>query len=191
MSALKLDPGCSALVLVDYQARLMPSIAGGEAAVAEAVFLARVAVALGVPVVGTEQNPQGLGPNVADVRALCERTLPKMHFDAAADGLVDALRAGARPLTQVVVAGCEAHVCLLQTALGLMAAGLRVAVVPDACGSRRPSDKALAMQRLLGAGAVLVSAEMVAFEWLRTCRSPQFKAVLQLIKQRPLPAAPA
>ena len=190
MSAMKLDPGCGALVLVDYQARLMPSIVGGEAAVAEAVFLARVARALGVPVLGTEQNPPGLGPNVDGVRALCERTLSKMHFDAAADGLVDALRASGRPLTQVLVAGCEAHVCLLQTALGLVAAGLQVAVVPDACGSRRASDKALAMQRLQLAGATLVSAEMVAFEWLQTCRSPHFKAVLQLIKDRLLPAAP-
>ena len=191
MSALQLDPACAALVLVDYQARLMPSIAGGEAAVAEAVFLARVARVLGVPVLGTEQNPQGLGPNVAAVRDLCESTLPKMHFDATVDGLAAALRAGGRPLAQVVVAGCEAHVCLLQTALGLLAAGLQVAVVPDACGSRRPSDKLLAMQRLQQAGATLVSAEMVAFEWLHSCRSPHFKAVLQLIKGRPLPASPA
>ena len=191
MSAMKLDPGCGALVLVDYQARLMPSIWGGEAAVAEAVFLARVARALGVPVVGTEQNPTGLGPNVAEVRALCARTLPKMHFDATADGLLDALRGDGRPLAQVVVAGCEAHVCLMQTALGLLAAGLQVAVVPDGCGSRRPSDKLLSMQRLQRAGATLMSAEMVAFEWLQSCSSPHFKAVLQLIKQRPLPAAPA
>ena len=191
MSAMQIDRGRSALVLVDYQARLMPSIAGGDTAVAEAVFLARVACALGVPVVGTEQNPQGLGPNVAEMRALCEYTLPKMHFDATADGLADALRSGRPWLTQVVVAGCEAHVCLLQTALGLLAAGLQVAVVPDACASRRPADKALAMQRLLHSGATLVSAEMVAFEWLRSCRSPQFKAVLQLVKDRPLlPAAP-
>lgn len=189
MNATPLDPARSALVLVDYQARLMPSIAGGESAVAEAVFLAHVAQVLGVPVIGTEQNPLGLGPNVAQVRALCGSTLPKMHFDGVADGLVDALRAGGRPLSQVVVAGCEAHVCLMQTTLGLIAAGLQVAVVPDACGSRRPSDKSLAMQRLQLAGATLVSAEMVAFEWLRTCQSPHFKAVLQLIKQRPLQAA--
>jgi nicotinamidase-related amidase len=173
-------------VLVDYQARLMPSIAGGDAAVAEAVFLAQVAQELGVPVLGTEQNPLGLGPNVAQVRALCRTTLAKMHFDAAADGLVAALRAEGRPVQEVVIAGCEAHVCLMQTALGLIAAGLQVAVVPDACDSRRPSDKALAMQRLQQAGAVLVSSEMVAFEWLSSCKAPGFKAVLRLIKDRPL-----
>ena len=183
---MKLDRECSALVLVDYQGRLMPAIAGGEAAVREAVFLARVARAVGVPVLGTEQNPQGLGPNVEAVRACCEQTLPKMHFDATADGLVELLGATGRPPQQVVVAGCEAHVCLLQTALGLLAAGLQVVVVPDACGSRSPADKALAMRRLERSGATLVCGEMVAFEWLRSCRDEHFKAVLQLVKERPV-----
>lgn len=185
---MKLDRERSALVLVDYQGRLMPAIAGAEAAVREAVFLARLARAVGVPVLGTEQNPQGLGPNVEAVRALCAQTLPKMHFDAAADGLVALLRAPGRPLEQVVVAGCEAHVCLLQTALGLLAAGLQVAVVPDACGSRRPADKALAMRRLEHSGATLVCSEMVVFEWLRSCRDEHFKAVLELVKARPIGA---
>ena len=183
---MKLDRECSALVLVDYQGRLMPAIAGGEAAVREAVFLARVARAVGVPVLGTEQNPQGLGPNVEAVRACCEQTLPKMHFDATADGLVELLGGTGRPPQQVVVAGCEAHVCLLQTALGLLAAGLQVVVVPDACGSRSPADKALAMRRLERSGATLVCGEMVAFEWLRSCRDEHFKAVLQLVKERPV-----
>ena len=87
---------------------------------------------------------------------------------------------------QVVVAGCEAHVCLLQTALGLLRAGRRVWVVAPACGSRRSADHALAMQRLSQAGATLVSSEMVLFEWLADCRHPQFKPVLQLVKDVPL-----
>jgi len=182
---MKLDRECSALVLVDYQGRLMPAIAGGEAAVREAVFLAQLARAVGVPVLGTEQNPQGLGPNVEAVRAWCDQTIPKMHFDATADGLVELLGATGRPPKQVVVAGCEAHVCLLQTALGLLAAGLQVAVVPDACGSRRPEDKALAMRRLEHSGATLVCSEMVAFEWLRTCEHGRFRQVLDLLKEAP------
>ena len=191
---MMLERAKSVLVLVDYQSRLMPSIHGGEAAVAEAVFLARAARALGVPVVGTEQNPAGLGPNVDEVRALCEPTLAKTHFDAVADGLTHTLQAAQRArggelgheLGQVVIAGCEAHVCLMQTALGLLASGLRVMVVADACGSRRPADKELAMQRLARADATLVGAEMVVFEWLRTCQAPEFRAVLQLVKDRPV-----
>jgi nicotinamidase-related amidase len=173
----------SALVLVDYQHRLMPQIHGGAEAVALGVKLGRVAQLLGVPVLGTEQNPRGLGPNGDAVRALCQHTLSKMHFDACEDGLVDLLRATRQPApTNVVVAGCEAHVCLMQTALGLLRAGFTVWVVADACGSRLASNHALAMQRLRGAGAQVVSFEMVAFEWLRTCENPQFKPVLQVLK---------
>ena len=187
---MKLVRERSALVLVDYQGRLMPAIADGQAAVQEAVLLARLARTVGVPVLGTEQNPQGLGPNVEEVRALCGQTVPKMHFDATADGLLEGLAATGQPVDEVVVAGCEAHVCLTQTVLGLLAAGLHVAVVPDACGSRRPADKALAMNRLERAGATLVCSEMVAFEWLRSCKDLHFKAVLALIKQRPVDGRP-
>jgi nicotinamidase-related amidase len=180
-----LDSARSALVLVDYQSRLMPAIHGGEEAIRHAVYLARVARAIGIPVVGTEQNPRGLGPNDERVRALCDSTVGKMHFNACGDGLVEALRADGREVGEVVVAGCESHVCMMQTALGLVEKGLRVFVVPAACGSRRPEDKALAMQRLAQAGVGLVSGEMVAFEWLHTCEHPRFKEVLGLVKELP------
>lgn len=181
-----LERARSALVLVDYQGKLMPAIAGGRAAMDEAVFLAQVARALHVPVVGTEQNPRSLGLNDPSIRALCDHTLPKMHFGACADGLVERLRSLGREVTQVVVAGCETHVCLLQTALGLADAGLQVAVAPGACGSRRRDDHMLALQRLQQAGITLVNSEMVAFEWLGACNHPQFKHVLELIKSRPV-----
>jgi nicotinamidase-related amidase len=171
----------STLVLVDYQARLMPAIHDGERVVAEALRLAEIARLLEVPVLGTEQNPVGLGPNVEALRQHCARTLPKMHFDACEDGLLDAI--GEAP--EVVIAGCEAHVCLLQTALGLLRAGREVAVVAPACGSRQPADRELAMQRLRDAGALLVGTEMVVFEWLHECRHPRFKEVLARIKNLP------
>lgn len=180
-----LDAAHAALVLVDYQARLMPAIHDAENAVRHALYLARVARAVGVPVVGTEQNPGGLGPNDERVRALCDATVGKMHFNACADGLLEVLQARGREVREVVVAGCEAHVCMMQTTLGLAEKGLRVFVVPAACGSRRPEDKALAMQRLAQAGVGLLAGEMVAFEWLRTCEHPRFKEVLNLVKELP------
>ena len=183
--ATRLDAMRSALVLVDYQQRLLPAIDGAEAVLRDALFLARVARALDVPVLGTAQHPAGLGPNEARVRAACDTTLAKRRFDAAADGLADALRARRPGSEHVVVAGCEAHVCLLQTALGLRRAGCCGAVVPEACGSRRRDDKALAMQRLAAEGIVLVGAEMLAFEWLRSCDHPRFRDVLGLVKERP------
>lgn len=170
----------SVLLLVDYQQRLMPAIHRGEQVVAEATRLADAARALGLRVLGTEQNPAGLGPNVEAIRQRCESTLAKMHFDACEDGLLDALG----DVSDVVIAGCEAHVCLLQTTLGLLRAGRRLWVVGAACGSRSIPDHELAMQRLRGAGAVIVSPEMVAFEWLHDCRHESFKQVLQMFKAR-------
>lgn len=173
----------SVLVLVDYQQRLLPAIHGGAAVLAHAVRLADLALVLGVPVLGTEQYPQGLGPNDEAIRSRCAVTLSKTHFDACADGLLDALPLDADGLPRdVVVAGCEAHVCLLQTTMGLLAAGRTVWVVAEACGSRVADHQVLAMQRLQQAGAHLVSVEMVGFEWLRGRNHPQFKDVLALLK---------
>ena len=83
---------------------------------------------------------------------------------------------------EMVVAGCEAHVCVLQTALGLLAAGKRVHVVRDAVGSRRPESKAAALERLARHGAEIVTTEMVLFEWLESAEHPRFREIVALIK---------
>jgi len=181
-----LDRNHSALVLVDYQEKLMPVIDGSDQVLVEALFLANVAHLLDVPVLGTEQNPERLGLNHQPLRDSCLETVSKHHFNAATDGLVEALDALPVKVKQVVLAGCETHVCLLQTALGLQRAGFQTAIVPQASGSRRPVDKVLGLERMAQQGAMLVNPEMVAFEWLQSCQNPQFKAVLELIKQRPL-----
>ena len=191
-----IDSRHAALVLVDYQGRLMPMIHNGAQALAHAVRLADIAQELHIPVFGTEQNPKGLGPNADAVRERCSTTLAKMHFDACADGLLDLLHSPAdlpadppggavatAPAREVVIAGCEAHVCLLQTALGLRRAGLTVWVVAQACGSRSAENHALGMARLRAAGAGIVSVEMVAFEWLRSCEHAAFRRVLKLLKE--------
>lgn len=191
-----IDTDRSVLVLVDYQAKLLPAIQGASGVLAHATRLADAARLLGIRVVGTEENPAGLGPNDPAIRSRSDATLAKRHFDACRDGLVallpktgDASRFSAPPAEapplHVVIAGCETHVCLLQTAMGLLAAGLRVFVVADACGSRSPADHAAALDRLRGAGAVVVTSEMVVFEWLGTCDHPRFREVLSLVKSRP------
>jgi nicotinamidase-related amidase len=194
----------SQLVLVDYQARLMPSIHEADIVLRNAMRLARLAQLLEVPAWGTEENPAGLGENPAELRALCRRTLPKMQFSAVAEGLAEMLRppprlpqgGNARSLPRhlqkpaappqernaIVVAGCEAHVCLLQTSLDLIDEEFEVWVVTDACGSRTERNRDAAFDRLAGAGAELVTTEMVAFEWLRTAEHPLFDQALSLIK---------
>ena len=190
----------SQLVLVDYQERLMPVIHDAEATLANAVRLAKLAHLVQVPVWGTEQNPSRLGPNAPEVRALCRDTLAKMHFSAAEEGLGEWLRPPAKPpagnarslpkhmqkaapeRSSIVIAGCEAHVCLLQTALGLLEDEFEVWVVTDACSSRTERSRDAAYDRLAGAGAELVTTEMVGFEWLGSCEHPAFREALALIK---------
>jgi nicotinamidase-related amidase len=169
----------SVLVLVDLQARLMPAIADGPAVLAQALRLAHIARLFGVPAIGTEQSPDKLGENVAELRQLCDRTLAKTDFDACAAGLADWLPAGRK---NAVVAGCEAHVCMLQTALGLIERDYRVWVVQDAVGSRRDSDRQAALERLRRHGATVVTVEMVAFEWARRSDHPAFRRMQALVK---------
>ncbi|MFC6282959.1 MULTISPECIES: isochorismatase family protein [Polaromonas] len=205
-----LDADDSQLVLVDYQVRLMPVIFENELVIANAVRLARMAQVLQVPVWGTEQNPEKLGANVPGVQAAIEaaggRTLSKMHFSAMAEGLGDWLRPPVRKPTQggnarslpkhlqkaaaepeegrstIVIAGCEAHVCLMQTALDLLEEEFEVWVVTDACSSRSERNRDAAFDRLAGNGAELVTTEMVAFEWLGSAEHPAFKEIQGLIK---------
>lgn len=198
-----LDAAESQLVLVDYQGRLMPAIYEGAQTLANAITLARMAALVDVPVVGTEQNPSRLGPNDEQLRKLCQRTLSKMHFSAVEEGMGDWLRPPEKPIqgnarslprhmqkaaqsapvrNSIVIAGCEAHVCLLQTALDLIEEEFEVWVVTDACSSRTERNRDAAYDRLAGAGAELVTTEMVAFEWLRSCENEVFKQALTLIK---------
>ncbi len=198
-----IEPEASQLVLVDYQSRLMPAIHNGQDVLGRAQLLARVAHMLAIPVWGTEQNPDKLGANDATLRGLCLQTFPKMHFSACESDLVEALRppavkpsgnarslpkhlqkpqASAPQRSTIILGGCEAHVCLLQTALGLLEEEFDVWVVTDACGSRRDRDRDAAFDRLAGNGVELVTTEMVVFEWLQDCRHPRFKEVLALVK---------
>lgn len=192
------------LVLVDYQERLMPVIHEGERALANAVTLGKLAALFGVPCWGTEQNPSRLGPNDAQIKALCQKTISKMHFGACAEpDLIELLRPApaapsgnarslpkhlqkpraAQPVReQIVIAGCEAHVCLLQTALGLLENGFEVWVVTDACSSRTERNRDAAFDRLAAAGAELLTTEMVAFEWCASAENPLFKQMLTLVK---------
>lgn len=196
-----LDAAESQLVLIDYQAKLMPVIFESAAVLANAVRLGQIAKLMAVPVWGTEQNPSRLGQNLPELRALCGQTLSKMHFSAVEEGLSEWLRppakapaGNARSLpkhlqkppepqrSMIVMAGCEAHVCLLQTALDLLEDEFDVWVVTDACSSRTERNRDAAFDRLAGAGAELVTTEMAAFEWLRTSEHADFKAVLALVK---------
>lgn len=165
------------LVVIDFQAKLMPAIHQGEAVLLNAGRLAEAARLLGVPTVLTEQYPHGLG---ATVPALAEvgPAVTKMSFDAGEPAFLEAV-AGDREL---VVCGCEAHVCVGQTVLTLLEHRRRVVVVADAIGSRVPQSREVAIARMASHGAEIVTTEMVLFEWLRSAEHPQFRTVSKLIR---------
>ena len=167
------------LLLIDLQDRLMPVIADHEAVVARAVRLAEAASLLDVPVRATEQNPAGLGRTVPPLAGYPQGIMAKTTFSAAGDpGFAGLLPAAG----EIVVAGVEAHVCVLQTVLDLLAAGRRVILAADATGSRDPADRAAALDRARQHGAEIVTSEMVLFEWLRDARHPRFREVHKLVR---------
>ncbi len=177
--------GDAMLVVVDVQERI-------NAVMADQGHLPRIAVlieacaALDVPVIATEQYPKGLGPTVPSVAApLPAPPLIKDTFSCAREPAVRAAieAAGRR---QAVVAGIEAHVCVVQTALDLVAAGFKVHVPHDAVSSRRPADKAWALDRMAAAGVIVTTTESALFELLERCGTDEFRAVSRMIREIPV-----
>lgn len=167
------------LLIIDMQSKLMPAIKDYVHVLNQCIRLAKVANELGIPIIGTEENPAGLGENHPDLKILCDQTVTKFYFDGCSDGLVDHIPTNRK---QLVLIGCEAHVCLMQTALGLLERGFDVTIVTDAIGSRQSLDKTMACMHLKESGATLKTVEMLAFEWLKTCKHPSFKNTITLIK---------
>lgn len=169
----------SVLLIIDLQERLLPAIDQGNAVIEHTARLTGVARRLNVPIILTEQYPQGLGPTAPAIAGLIrpDETLEKIHFSAVAEGNLLSHPTGQRQ--QWVICGTESHVCVQQTVLDLLAAGRQVSVVEEAVGSRQARDKTLALARMRQHGADIVSREMVAFEWLKQANTPEFRAVLK------------
>jgi nicotinamidase-related amidase len=169
----------SVLLLVDVQQRLLPAIDGAPEVLAQCVWLAQLAAALAVPTVLTEHMPAKIGATEPELRTAAPGSpvVAKSAFSAVRDGVLEATVLRDRP--QIVLAGIEAHVCVLQTALELQARGWAMHVVAEACGSRRTADRDLALGRMQAHGVQVVSREMVAFEWLGRGDDPQFGTILR------------
>lgn len=181
----------SRLLVVDVQEKLVPAIHQGDDVVRRSRFLLDAADQLGVPVVVSEQYPQGLGPTVAELgqHPAVGSTFDKMCFSAAEGfcgqtGIDPGMAPDAHDgRDQVVLVGIECHVCVLQTGHDLLARGYRVYVADDAVGSGTERDQAIGVRRLQDAGATICSVESAAFEWCETADAPQFKAMSKLIRE--------
>jgi nicotinamidase-related amidase len=171
----------SLVLLVDMQERLVPAMADAADVTARCGILLRAAYELGVPILASEQYPKGLGATLPALAGFATRRLEKLEFSAYANNAIkDELTRAGQP--QIVLAGVEAHVCVLQTGLELLDAGFQVFAVADAVSSRRPESREVALHRIARAGATLITAEMALFEWLRSASAPEFRCISKLIR---------
>jgi nicotinamidase-related amidase len=181
-----LDPTCAQVVIIDVQERLVPAMHDGAAVVDRCIVLLQAAAELAIPVLISEQYPKGLGATVP--RLLEQRgdatLLEKIHFSCADDPVMMAHVQAKAALgrRQILIAGIEAHVCVLQSAFGFQAMGLDVFVVADATASRNPESARLAYERMRQNGANILNTEMAVFECLRKSGTPAFKVLSKLIK---------
>jgi nicotinamidase-related amidase len=178
------------LVLIDLQERLAAAMVERESVVSAAVRLARAAALVGVPMVVTRQYPQGLGPTDAELeRALLKLaeegatvvSVDKTAFNCASEPeFIDALNATGR--SQVVLAGMETHICIAQTALGLVSREFEVQVAADACCSRERSMHDIALDRLRAAGVAVTTSESVMYELVERAATDEFRLLLGIVK---------
>ncbi|MBL8850118.1 MAG: isochorismatase family protein [Planctomycetaceae bacterium] len=170
----------SRVLLVDVQGKLTAIMPGIELPIANCRKLLLGARILGVPVSATEQYPRGLGPTVPELAELVEMRVEKQRFSSAECFSWVTEDKGDR--VKVVVIGIDAHVCIQQTVLDLLAAGFSVYVPADAVASRNPADRDVALQRMRDSGATVTTTESVLFEWCETAAAPEFKQISALIK---------
>ncbi len=178
-----LSAAASALIVVDVQSKLAPVIADGAAAIERIGLALEAAEALGVPVLASEQYPRGLGTTVAELKARlpADARIAKTHFSCLREADF-AQRWQALGRCQALVCGMETHVCVMQTCLDLLRAGVETFVLVDGVGSRRTSDRAVALARLAAAGAVPLPTESAIFEWMGDCGHPAFKSLIARIR---------
>ena len=181
--SLRLTRAKAGLVVVDVQERLLPAIFEQQRVVQNTVRLIQGATVLRVPIFATEQYRKGLGATVPEVAGAIPGFAPmeKLAFSACgAAGFIPALKQ--KKVSEAILCGIEAHVCVSQTCLDLLDEGFRVFVVADAVSSRTPENYRFGLDRMRAAGAVIVSTEMVLFELLEQAGTAEFKQILNLVK---------
>lgn len=173
-----IDPKNSRLLVIDIQQRLVETIHDHQTIIANCAWLIKVAFRLDVPVLASEQYPRGLGHTVTALRNLLPDSafMEKVCFSCTGEP-VCMEQINAWQQDQVILIGIEAHVCVLQTALGLLNTGKDVYVVADCISSRHPHNVELAIERMRAEGVRIVSREMVVFEWLQRSATNQFREI--------------
>jgi nicotinamidase-related amidase len=193
---MRTRPESTVLAVIDVQQRLVPAIPGAAPVLDRICRLADGAGLLGVRRLLTEQYPKGLGPTDPEVAGRMPRAIEKLAFsccgsDAFLASLEEPAAADGATVESVVLAGVETHVCILQTAVDLLARGFGVFVPVDAVASRHRIDHDTALRRLEGSGAILTTSESLLFEWCRSADHPRFQELRKVVlREGPTEPAP-
>ena len=173
----------SALVVIDMQERLVPAMLAPARTLKNAALLITAAREMHVPVLLTEQYPEGLGRTMPEIASVASGfpVFEKLHFSCMEDDAFSTALTGLNR-KQIILAGMEAHICVVQTAASLLEAGYQVFVVSDATASRSAESEQACLHRLSAAGVGMVTSEMVVFEWLGKAGTASFKKMLPRIK---------
>ena len=172
----------SRLLIVHMQERLLPVINDQDSVLKNCLKLIEAASVLDVPMTATEQYPKGLGPMVSTIAERVTDRPEKIEFSCLNCLEWNSTASDPEGRFKVVVAGIEAHVCVLQTVLDLLSQGFRVFVAADAVGSRKTVDRDFALQRMASSGAVITTVESVLFEWCEQAGTAEFKEISRLVR---------
>ena len=178
-----LDIDKTALVIIDVQEKLSRVMHEKENLFQNLQKLIKGLKLLDIPIIVTEQNPNGLGPTVPELAPLLTDTKPIIKFSFSCCGEEQFMREIEKlNRKQILLAGIETHVCVYQTAVDLIEASYEVHAVVDCVSSRTPENKNLALDKMKSEGARLTGVEIVLFELLRTAKHPKFKEMSQIVK---------
>jgi nicotinamidase-related amidase len=179
-----LDRKRAALVVIDMQEKFRPIMASFDEVAARIAVMVQGCKLLTVPILVTEQYPQGLGHTAPEIQAqLPDTTVPieKLTFSGCGVPEFD-LQLRERHIEQVMLVGIEAHICVSQTAHDLLQLGYQVHLIGEAIGARFSHNREVALAKMQRAGALLSSVEMALFELMKAADAAEFKAVQKLIK---------
>ncbi len=174
------------LLVIDVQEKLINTIANAEAVIANISALIKTAQLLEIPILTTEQKK--LGQTVPQLKTLLEtyqtyEPISKQSFSCCGNGpFREAL--GKTQRKHLLISGIEAHICVSQTALDLLANNYLVQVIADATSSHSPQDHQTAIDRLASAGATITTTEALIYELTATAQTALFKQVLAIVKDR-------
>ncbi|NQW29685.1 MAG: isochorismatase family protein [Ignavibacteria bacterium] len=180
---MRVDVNHTTALVVDMQEKLFPHIYNNQAIQEKCVMLIKGMQLLKVQILLTQQYTKGLGPTITPIMEVLGNIEihEKMTFSCCGNSDVESVVIGARGHS-VIIMGVEAHVCIQQTVLDLLAQGRMAVVVEDCVSSRNSNDKEIAIKRMRNAGAIVTTAESLLFELAQSAEHPMFKQLSALVK---------